>query len=361
MVRSFEFKMIEGDRFLLKFFHVLERDRVLERCPWAYDKQLLILAPVDTADDPNTVDLNWCDLNWDFNEILDNSEKRGGPLRPNWQIRNFRQALTACDLHDIGCTGDLFTWSNRQLAPYTVYERLDRAVANIGWSQLYPEASVSHLPQTCSDHKALLISLVTRVECLQKWSRPWRFEAAWLQSDQCEKVVTDGWDVCLGDIRTGGIADRLASCQQHLKRWNHQVFKVDRNRIQLLEDRLHSLLSGPITQQSQEESSQIRKEIEGLVSKEETKWRQRSKDVWLREGDRNTSFFHRRASNRFQSNLIRKLKGDDDEWVTSEEGIRQCISSHFQRVYASCRPTPDAIALGTDCLRRVVDDSMAGD
>ncbi|KAL0361676.1 UNVERIFIED_CONTAM: putative mitochondrial protein [Sesamum radiatum] len=222
----------------------------------------------------------------DFNEILDNSEKRGGPLRPNWQIRNFRQALTACDLHDIVCTGDLFTWSNRQLAPYTVYERLDRG---------------------------------------------------------------------------GGIADRLASCQQHLKRWNHQVFKVDRNRIQLLEDRLHSLLSGPITKQSQEESSQIRKEIEGLVSKEETKWRQRSKDVWLREGDRNTSFFHRQASNRFQSNLIRKLKGDDDEWVTSEEGIRQCISSHFQRVYASCRPTPDAIALGTDCLRRVVDDSMAGD
>ncbi|KAL0361675.1 UNVERIFIED_CONTAM: hypothetical protein Sradi_3852000 [Sesamum radiatum] len=62
MVRSFEFKMIEGDRFLLKFFHVLERDRVLERCPWAYDKQLLVLAPVDTADDPNTVDLNWCDF-----------------------------------------------------------------------------------------------------------------------------------------------------------------------------------------------------------------------------------------------------------------------------------------------------------
>ncbi|KAL0283171.1 UNVERIFIED_CONTAM: hypothetical protein Sangu_2906700 [Sesamum angustifolium] len=58
-VRGFEFKMIEGDRFLLKFLHILDRDRVLERCPWAYDKQLLVLTPVD---DSNLVDLNWCEF-----------------------------------------------------------------------------------------------------------------------------------------------------------------------------------------------------------------------------------------------------------------------------------------------------------
>ncbi|KAL0443829.1 UNVERIFIED_CONTAM: hypothetical protein Slati_2105600 [Sesamum latifolium] len=61
-IRGMDFKMIEGERFLLKFFHVLDRDRVLDRCPWAFDKQLLVLAPVDALDDPNSVDLNWCDF-----------------------------------------------------------------------------------------------------------------------------------------------------------------------------------------------------------------------------------------------------------------------------------------------------------
>ncbi|KAK4395316.1 hypothetical protein Sango_1685900 [Sesamum angolense] len=37
-VRGMEFKVIEGDRFLLKFFHVLDHNRVLDRSPWALGK-----------------------------------------------------------------------------------------------------------------------------------------------------------------------------------------------------------------------------------------------------------------------------------------------------------------------------------
>ncbi|KAL0427155.1 UNVERIFIED_CONTAM: hypothetical protein Slati_2890300 [Sesamum latifolium] len=57
-----EFKLIDGGRFLLKFFHIVDRDRVLDRCPWAYDKNLLVLAAVEAEDDPNLLDLNWCEF-----------------------------------------------------------------------------------------------------------------------------------------------------------------------------------------------------------------------------------------------------------------------------------------------------------
>ncbi|KAL0331145.1 UNVERIFIED_CONTAM: hypothetical protein Sangu_1660000 [Sesamum angustifolium] len=124
----------------------------------------------------------------DFNEIFDNSEKCGGPLRLNWQMRNFCRALSDCDLHDIGFTGDPFTWSNRQLAPHTV----------------------------------LSINLLAQAEGPQSWSRPLRFKAAWLQSDQCEKVASNSWGMCLGNRRTVGIAAQLDFCQQNLKRWRHK-------------------------------------------------------------------------------------------------------------------------------------------
>ncbi|KAK4381260.1 hypothetical protein Sango_2985900 [Sesamum angolense] len=39
-----------------------DRDWVLDRCPWAYGENLIVLAPVEAADDPNLVDLNWCDF-----------------------------------------------------------------------------------------------------------------------------------------------------------------------------------------------------------------------------------------------------------------------------------------------------------
>ncbi|KAK4421869.1 hypothetical protein Salat_2137500 [Sesamum alatum] len=33
-VKGMEFQLIEGDRFLLKFFHSIDRQRVLANCPW---------------------------------------------------------------------------------------------------------------------------------------------------------------------------------------------------------------------------------------------------------------------------------------------------------------------------------------
>ncbi|KAL0298034.1 UNVERIFIED_CONTAM: hypothetical protein Scaly_3075100 [Sesamum calycinum] len=61
-VRGMEFKMIEGDRFLLKSFHPIDRQRVMANCPWAYDKHLIVLAPLEASENPSSVDLNWCEF-----------------------------------------------------------------------------------------------------------------------------------------------------------------------------------------------------------------------------------------------------------------------------------------------------------
>ncbi|KAL0311205.1 UNVERIFIED_CONTAM: hypothetical protein Sangu_2415200 [Sesamum angustifolium] len=61
-VRGMEFKMIEGDRFLLKFFHPIDKQRVMANCPRAYDKHLIVLAPLEASENPSSVDLNWCEF-----------------------------------------------------------------------------------------------------------------------------------------------------------------------------------------------------------------------------------------------------------------------------------------------------------
>ncbi|KAL0308894.1 UNVERIFIED_CONTAM: putative mitochondrial protein [Sesamum radiatum] len=195
----------------------------------------------------------------------------------------------------------------------------------LGWAHLFPDASVSHLQQTCSDNKVLLIHLFDRQTLRSEGSRPWRFEAAWLQSEQCEKVVADSWAQNGGNVLSPGLSHHLELCQQNLKRWISQVFK------------------------------------EEVAAQDETRWKQRSKELWLKEGDRNTSFFHRRASNRFHTNRIRTIRNAQEVWVDSEKGIRECFVSHFQGVYAFSRPSLDDIARGTECLCQAVDASIARD
>ncbi|XP_042972903.1 uncharacterized protein LOC122304700 [Carya illinoinensis] len=59
----------------------------------------------------------------------------------------------------------------------------------------------------------------------------------------------------------------------------------------------------------------IQKEIDELLEEEELKWRQRAKQRWLKDGDRNTKYFHRCATHRKQMNTIKV--------ITSEEGVRE--------------------------------------
>jgi len=52
---------------------------------------------------------------------------------------------------------------------------------------------------------------------------------------------------------------------------------------------------------------------------EEDMWQQRSRNYWLKSGDRNTSFFHTKASNKHQRNIISRIKNSNNVWQEDEE------------------------------------------
>ncbi|KAL0453409.1 UNVERIFIED_CONTAM: hypothetical protein Slati_1319000 [Sesamum latifolium] len=97
----------------------------------------------------------------DYNKILSHEEKKGGRQRLLWQIKRFREALASNELYDLGFEGTPFSWCNQHPEPDTIYERLDRACADPVWRGRFPNATVSHIPVTSSDHAALLIDTDT--------------------------------------------------------------------------------------------------------------------------------------------------------------------------------------------------------
>ena len=69
----------------------------------------------------------------DFNEILRSNEKHGGNTRSQSQMQLFRNVINECGFLDLGFVGPKFTWSRHYAAGHSMWERLDRGLANYEW------------------------------------------------------------------------------------------------------------------------------------------------------------------------------------------------------------------------------------
>jgi hypothetical protein len=70
-----------------------------------------------------------------------------------------------------------------------------------------------------------------------------------------------------------------------------------------------------------------------LLYKEEMLWLQRSRIAWLKEGDRNTRFFHNKAVWRAKKNRIKSLKDQDGVVQDVPSEMERMACSYFQSVY----------------------------
>ena len=83
------------------------------------------------------------------------------------------------------------------------------------------------------------------------------------------------------------------------------------------------------------EETELKKEAKDAFNKwvlmEEVHWRQKSRELWLKEGDRNTSFFHRMANAHCRNNSLDRIM-INGEWLTEDQEVREGIVNAFQNL-----------------------------
>lgn len=80
-------------------------------------------------------------------------------------------------------------------------------------------------------------------------------------------------------------------------------------------------------------------EINQLMVKENTLWMQQAKSFWLVGGDKNSKYFHSRATQRHWRNIITRIHNQAGEWVTHPNDIENSFTEFYQNLFTSSNPT----------------------
>ena len=235
----------------------------------------------------------------DFNEVLSNDEHMGPTDRGETQMRLFRDCLEDCQLVDLGFCGPKYTWNNKQHGDSNIRVCLDRAVANGHFLQLFDDTQVENIITTSSDHFAVHLSLSKYSDRRQRETRwhNFKYEAAWCRAPDYMETVEKSW--AAGSVGPSSLQttwDKLSNLAGTLFQWSRDSFGSPRKEIRKLEKRLTRLRINSTTRTYSQEERDIERRLCELFEREEIMARQRSRVDWLQAGDRNTSFFHARAT-----------------------------------------------------------------
>ncbi|KAM0841990.1 hypothetical protein ACQ4PT_058650 [Festuca glaucescens] len=279
--------------------------------------------------------------------------------RSEAQMVLFRECLDACNLADLGFVGPKFTWSNRQDAQCNIRVRLDRAVANESFSCLFQECSVENIITTSSDHYAILVSLCAGDPHLTRSpvQQGFRYEAMWRRADDYAGVVEAAWNVNgHGPNVLHATWANIGCMASSLRDWSKTLFGSVRREISRLERVLRSLRSVAISDDVIAEEKQVERQLCELFEREEIMARQRSRVDWLREGDRNTAFFHSKATARKRTNRISALVREDGSVCEDQTEIKSMVHHFYEDLFSS-EPVVSMDAV-LDAIPLKVDDQM---
>ncbi|KAL6348556.1 hypothetical protein AAG906_016066 [Vitis piasezkii] len=273
----------------------------------------------------------WC-VAGDFNAILRPEESsRGGSL--NSTMRRFAEVIEELELKELPMVGGPFTWSGG--TDNQSFSRLDRFLVNEEWDSHFGDARQFRLPRPVSDHFPILMD----VGGLRRGPTPFRFENMWLKAEGVKDLLKLWWEEgSFSGSASFILAEKLKFMKVKLKEWNRNSFgRVEYRKNTALEQMEYwdaKEKTSRLSLEELEERNEAKEEYKKWVLLEEITWRQKSREVWLKEGDRNTGFFHKMANAHRRRNNVDRIK-INGAWLTEENDIREGIANAFKTLLSN--------------------------
>ena len=277
----------------------------------------------------NSLHFPWC-IGGDFNTVLNPSERRGSVCNMG-SIKNFNSFILQAKVVDLPIRGSRFTWSNNR--EEASWAHLDRFLLSPEFFSWFLNLLQTTIPRTVSDHCAITLG-----EPREDWGpSPFRIYNSWLEDGDLMNQAKEGWQGCK---TRGSIGFVLASKMRASKR-AIKIFLPNRIResfsLKEFEGRLLEVDKKAVfegwTDVFRQERLCIMGEMWKGVRRDEQMWCQKSRVQWLKEGDKNTKFFHCLANGRRRTNFIGEITLDGRK-VTRPYEVKEEIAEFFKSHYS---------------------------
>lgn len=194
--------------------------------------------------------------------------------------------------------------------------RLDRAAGNSKWAEDFPTARCMYLAYEGSDHK-LVLSIFEPGE--KKRRGIFRYDRRMKDNPEVTDIVKQAWK----ESSNKTISGRIAAVRGAISLWNKKKQNNSRILIQQKQEELETALSSAINDTGL--INKISQDLQAAYTAEEAYWKQRSRLLWLRLGDRNSGYFHATTKNRKRANTFSVIEDTDGKMVFKEGQISKVV------------------------------------
>ncbi|KAL4348306.1 hypothetical protein GQ457_17G007700 [Hibiscus cannabinus] len=240
-----------------------------------------------------------------------------------------------------GDINEILSHSEKEGVGASFWERLDRYLATTDWFTLFPEYRVSSFYTAKSDHCFLLMDTTQVTVSVKGGVRDYFcFDSCWSKEEACIERVRSSWL-----HSSGSTVSRLQAIGDSLRSWQADRRVSSTKRMSDLQGFLNSCMQGTITDEAKTAFLEAKREHKSLLDKDEAYWAQRARVTWLTQGDRNTAYFHARASGRRKKNRIRGLFGESGIWTDKQAEVAGVAMRYFSTFFSFSQPTPNSTLL----------------
>ena len=127
----------------------------------------------------------------------------------------------------------------------------------------------------------------------------------------------------------------MDKCGKSLTKWSKTCFRNVKRELEQKRKKLAQAERVACSAGSVILMKKLEKEINVLLDKEAQMWGQRAKVQLLKDGDRNTMFFHSKASQRRRKNYIKGLYDNDGQWCTNPSRVEGIVLEFYQALFTS--------------------------
>ena len=286
------------------------------------------------AANQTTSDKPWIILG-DFNQSLDPVDASTGGSRITRGMEEFRECLLTSNISDLPFRGNHYTWWNNQ-ENNPIAKKINRILVNDSWLIAFPLSYGSFGAMEFSDHCPSCVNISNQSGGRNK---PFKLSNFLMHHPEFIEKIRVTWDrLAYQGSAMFTLSKKLKFLKGTIRTFNREHYSGLEKRVvqaaQNLKTCQNNLLAAPSSYLAGLEKEAHRSWAE-LALAEERFLCQKSRVLWLKCGDSNTTFFHRMMTARRAINEIHYLLDQTGRRIENTDELQTHCVDFFKELFGS--------------------------